>query len=157
MASLAAVVVVGLVTARYNGLLGAGLTAATVAVASTCGKLGFDSIVQRDAPDANRGRSFARFEVRFQVVWVVGAVIPVIVSIPQQAGFFVISATAAFALVSYVAGLRAAHRAHVDRPPAGPGITPDETDPAQAATRDVGEPPDPTWIRPPGSDPTQIQ
>ena len=43
------------------------------------GKLAFDSIVQRDAPDANRGRSFARFETRFQVIWVLGAFIPVAV------------------------------------------------------------------------------
>ena len=29
-----------------------------------------------DAPDANRGRSFARFETRFQLAWVIGAFIP---------------------------------------------------------------------------------
>ena len=38
-------------------------------------KLAFDSIVQRDAPDANRGRSFAKFETRFQIIWVVGALL----------------------------------------------------------------------------------
>ena len=41
-------------------------------VAAAAGKLAFDSIVQRDAPDAIRGRTFARFETRFQLVWVVG-------------------------------------------------------------------------------------
>ena len=41
-------------------------------------KLAFDSLVQRDAPDANRGRSFARFETRFQLVWVIGALLPLL-------------------------------------------------------------------------------
>lgn len=158
MASLAAAVVVGLVTARYDGLAGGAVMAATVAVVSTCGKLGFDSLVQRDAPDANRGRSFARFEVRFQLVWVLGAVVPVLVTIPQQVGSVFIAGTAAFALFSYVAGQRAAHRAHVDRPPAGPGITPDDARPADAATRDLGSPFDPTAVQPrPGADPTKQQ
>ena len=57
---------------------GSMLLAAIVAIVSTSGKLAFDSLVQRDAPDANRGRSFASFELRFQIVWVIGAVIPVL-------------------------------------------------------------------------------
>lgn len=142
MASLAAAVVVTLVAARYDGLGGAALVAATTAVVSTCGKLGFDSIVQRDAPDANRGRSFARFEVRFQLVWVIGAMVPVVVSIPQQVGFLFVAGTAGFALFSYIAGQRAAHRAHLDR----------------VAGEPVDPTPDPTWIQPnPGTDPTQLQ
>jgi hypothetical protein len=152
---LAATVVMGLVTARYGGLLGAALMAATVAVVSTCGKLGFDSLVQRDAPDANRGRSFARFEVRFQLVWVVGAMIPVVIDIPRSLGFFVVASTAAFALFSYLAGQRAAHRAHVDGVPAGPGITPDASGPADTTTLDVGSPVDRTRIQP-LVDPTEL-
>lgn len=155
---LAGVVVVSLVVARVGGLAGSAVMAAAVAVVSTCGKLAFDSLVQRDAPDANRGRSFARFELRFQLVWVVGAVIPVLASIPLTAGFLFIAGTAAFALFSYLAGQRAAHRAHVNRPPAGPGIAPDAPQPADASTRDLGAHPDPTWLHPgPGNDPTEIQ
>lgn len=153
---LAATVVMGLITARYGGLVGSALMAATIAVVSTCGKLGFDSLVQRDAPDANRGRSFARFEVRFQLVWVVGAMIPVLIDIPRSLGFFIISGTAAFALFSYLAGQRAAHRAHVDAVPAGPGITPDETTTAETTTLDVGAPIDRTRIQP-VVDPTELQ
>ena len=66
IASLGATVVVGGLTAWSGGLVAAALMAATVAIVSTSAKLAFDSIVQRDAPDANRGRSFARFEVRFE-------------------------------------------------------------------------------------------
>ena len=157
LAVLGLTVAVGLVTARYGGLAGSAIMAATVAVVSTCGKLAFDSLVQRDAPDANRGRSFARFEVRFQLVWVIGAVTPVLIDIPLRVGFLFIAGTAAFALFSYLAGQRAAHRAHVDRPPAGPGITPDESEPAEAATRELGAEADRTLIRPAAEDPTEIQ
>ncbi|MET1049339.1 MAG: hypothetical protein ABWZ55_06885 [Acidimicrobiales bacterium] len=148
---LGILVVVGLVTARSGGLVGSAAMAAAVGIVSTSGKLAFDSLVQRDAPDANRGRSFARFEVRFQLVWVVGAMIPVLFSFPLEAGFLVIAGTAAFALFSYLAGQRAADRAHADRPPAGPGITPDESEPAEAATRDIGAPigqAEPTRVQP---------
>jgi hypothetical protein len=82
------------------------LLAAIVAIVSTSGRLAFDSLVQRDAPDANRGRSFASFELRFQIVWVVGAVIPVLVRIPLTVGFVANAGVAAFALFTYVAGQR---------------------------------------------------
>ena len=45
-----------------HGLPGQALLAFGVAVAAASGKQAFDAVVQRDAPDANRGRSFARFE-----------------------------------------------------------------------------------------------
>lgn len=158
VAVLATTVLTALVAARLADLAGAAVMGATIAVASTTAKLGFDSLVQRDAPDANRGRSFARFEVRFQLVWVFGALPPVVFSIPQRIGFLVVAGAAGFALFSYVAGQRAAHRAHVDRAPAGPGISPDDVRSADAAARELGAPGDPTWIEPgPGTDPTRIQ
>ncbi len=69
-------------------------------------RLAFDSIVQRDAPDANRGRAFARFETRFQMGWVIAAFIPVVVAIPAWAGFAAVGLVAAFAMVSYIGGAR---------------------------------------------------
>jgi hypothetical protein len=119
MVVLAATVVVGAGVAWAGGLAAAALLAATVAVVSTCGKLAFDSLVQRDAPDANRGRSFARFEVRFQLVWVIGAVIPLLLlPIPQRVGFAVVAATALFALLSYMIGQRTGRRPRPPRVPA---------------------------------------
>ena len=105
------VAVVGSLTAAWVGDLGGSmLLAAIVAIVSTSGRLAFDSLVQRDAPDANRGRSFASFELRFQVVWVIGAVIPVLVRIPLTVGFLAIAGVAGFALFTYVAGQRATTR-----------------------------------------------
>jgi hypothetical protein len=148
IASLGATVLVGGLTAWAGGLVAAALMAATVAIVSTSAKLAFDSIVQRDAPDANRGRSFARFEVRFQLVWVVGAIVAVAVPIPLRVGFLAIAITSGFALFSYLAGQRAAHRGHLGPPPAGPGVPPDSEEPAQAVVDPTTVDPDRTAIQP---------
>lgn len=141
LATLAATVVVALAVARVGGLAGAAAMAAVVAIVSTSAKLAFDSLVQRDAPDANRGRSFARFEVRFQLVWVVGAVLPVVVDMPMAMGYLVIAGTAGFALFSYVVGQRAAHRGEPPPRIAAP-LAPHG--PAPAAFRSAAPPgPDP--------------
>ena len=85
--------------------------ASVLGVAAAPGKLAFDSIVQRDAPDAVRGRTFARFETRFQLVWVAGAAIPVVIPISSWVGMGLISAVCGVAFILYVLGLSAAHRA----------------------------------------------
>lgn len=104
--SLVLAVVVGVVATLAGGLWGAAVMAFVIAVSGSAGKLAFDSIVQRDAPDANRGRSFARFEARFQLIWVVGAAIPVVVPIPGRVGYLMIALVAAFAAISYIVGYR---------------------------------------------------
>jgi len=116
-------IVGGLVAAWLGGLPASMLVAGVVALVSTTGRLAFDSLVQRDAPDANRGRSFARFELRFQMVWVIGAVIPVIVPVPERIGFLVVAGVAGFALFSYLAGQRRVPRADVGDDPAAPDDT----------------------------------
>ena len=115
---LALVVGVGLGAAWLGGRPAFALVAAAVGVAAGAGKLAFDSIVQRDAPDAVRGRTFARFETRFQLAWVAGAALPVAVPIPGNVGMGVLALTAALALSSYLAALRAMHHRHP------PGQTP---------------------------------
>lgn len=103
--------VAGLIGAYVGRFGGALEVALAVGIAASGSKLAFDSILQRDAPDANRGRSFARFETRFQLIWVIGALIPVLVpgrlELPARLGFFFVSGAAAFALVSYLAGAKA--------------------------------------------------
>jgi hypothetical protein len=102
---LAFVAVLAVVGAWLGDLPGAAVVAATVGIGAACAKQAFDSIVQRDAPDANRGRSFARFETRFQLVWVAGAVLGII-PMPMWLGFLLVAGTSAFAGASYVAGSR---------------------------------------------------
>ncbi len=117
--SLVLVVVAGLAGAWLGGLPAAALAAAAVGVAAAAGKLAFDSIVQRDAPDAVRGRTFARFETRFQLAWVAGAGLPVAVSIPSGVGMGVLALISAIALSSYLAALRAVEHRHQELPRGG--------------------------------------
>jgi hypothetical protein len=101
---LAVVVAGGLVCAVLGGLAGAAILSLLVGLAANASKQAFDSIVQRDAPDANRGRSFARFETRFQLFWVFGALLPIVIPIPAPVGFLVVAIVAGFAGVSYYLG-----------------------------------------------------
>ncbi|MEZ5225556.1 MAG: MFS transporter [Acidimicrobiales bacterium] len=102
--SLAGVGVAGVLALLAGGLVGAATIAFAVGVAGAMGKQSFDAIVQRDAPEANLGRSFAKFESQFQLLWVFGAVIPVIIPIPARLGFLGLAGTAGFAAVSYYLG-----------------------------------------------------
>ena len=107
IAVLLLVMVTGIAAATFGSKLASATAAAlVVGLGASGGKLAFDSIVQRDAPDANRGRSFAKFETRFQLAWVVGAFIPVIIPIPIQAGLLAISLAGGAAGASYYASLR---------------------------------------------------
>lgn len=96
-----------LLAARVDSRPVTALFTALVGFAASAGKLAFDSLVQRDAEHAAHGRAFARFETEFQLVWVVGALIPVVLSIPARAGFVVLGIAPAVAALSYVTGRRA--------------------------------------------------
>lgn len=110
-AGLGLIVAGGLFGLALGDVTGATIICSCVGFAGGAGKMCFDSILQRDAPDANRGRSFARFETRFQVSWVIGAFLPVAIETGVRAGFFVVFVIAGVALGSYVVGrLAFAHR-----------------------------------------------
>jgi MFS family permease len=81
-----------------------------VGLGAAAGKIGFDSLLQRDGPDAVRGRAFARFETRFQAAWVLGAVLGII-PVASAAGLGVLGLVLAFGGLSYLAALRAARSA----------------------------------------------
>jgi hypothetical protein len=98
--------VVLLLAARSIGRNAILVAAFAVAIGTQCGKLSFDSIVQRDAPDAVRGRNFARFETQFQLAWVLGALIPVALTIPERLGFFILSVVLGFVGLTYLGGVR---------------------------------------------------
>ena len=108
---LALVVMGGIMSLAMGDVMGATVLGASVGFAAGGGKLAFDSILQRDAPDANRGRAFARFETRFQVLWVLGALMPVAIKMDAEVGFVVVLILALIALGSYgVARMAYAHR-----------------------------------------------
>ena len=113
--ALGAAVLASLLAAWIGGLWGMAFIALALGITAGAAKLSFDSIVQRDAPDANRGRMFARFETRFQIYWVLGAFIPVVLPIPARVGELLVAFAAAFALVTYVVGRRSV-REQASRP-----------------------------------------
>jgi MFS family permease len=75
----------------------------------------FDSMTQRLIPLSAQGRAFARFGMRQQLVWVVGSLIPVIISFSLPQGDATIAVLAALGGVSYVSGRRAVHAPRVVR------------------------------------------
>ena len=113
-----------LFAARSAGRIADLVAASVIAAAAAAGRLAFDSLLQRDAPDAVRGRAFARFETRFQLIWVAGALLPVALFpvIDARVGFFVLALALGTAGLSYVGGLRALRdkRRAAPRPDASP-------------------------------------
>lgn len=100
--ALAVPTVVGFVLAFAPSPATAALLALALGFAAAVARAAFDSIVQRDAPDANQGRAFAQFETRFQLAWVAAGAIPVLVPIPAAVGFFLVAVLCAIAAGSYL-------------------------------------------------------
>jgi MFS family permease len=108
--------------ARSYGRGGLIAAATAIAAASACGRLAFDSLLQRDGADVARGRAFARFETRFQLLWVVGGVVAVIFPSDGRWGIFLVALVLMFSGLSYVGAVR--------RPPAADDATPRNPDAA---------------------------
>jgi predicted MFS family arabinose efflux permease len=100
--AVAAIALAAVAAIWAGGLSGAGLVALVVGASASAAKLAFDSLVQRDAPGANHGAAFGRFETTFQIAWVIGSLLAVVISFPLRVGFLVI-AIATFAIAFVVA------------------------------------------------------
>ena len=103
------------VPATFAAVLGGRAVQAALAFvlgfAAAAAKPAFDALVQRYVPTDEQGRAFARFETRLQLVWVVGALIPVVAALSLGAGDVVIAVMAGVVAVSYTTGRRSlAHR-----------------------------------------------
>jgi Major Facilitator Superfamily len=96
------IAVTGIGAALFGGVGAAIVLAAVVNMASGIGRMAFDSIVQRDAPDANQGRAFAKFETRFQLSWAIAGVIPVLVTFPGRVAFLAVGLVGLLAVVLYI-------------------------------------------------------
>jgi MFS family permease len=121
------VLTVALLTAALVSLGGAltnsprvsvGAAVFIVAAAASMGRQGFDSILQRDAPAAARGRSFARFETVFQLTWVLGALSGVALQLNTRSGLAILGVVFVVTLVAYLVGTgRHRHRPEARRDP----------------------------------------
>ncbi len=87
-------------------------------VLGLCGataRLGFEAMVQHDAPHANRGRALANFETRFQLCWAAAGVVAVAITPPGQIGALIIGLACAGGFVFIVL------RPRTESSPATPG------------------------------------
>ncbi|MGO8871704.1 MAG: hypothetical protein ACLQPH_09950 [Acidimicrobiales bacterium] len=107
VASLWLVAAVTLAGAFYTVRWFWAVIALAVGVASAVAKPSFDALVQRHVRESSQGRAFARFETQFQLVWVVGSFVPVVLSLPVAAGSLIMAVVAAVGAVSYMSSRRA--------------------------------------------------
>ena len=99
-------VCLGAVAAAY---LGGGLEvqmglALLVGIAGAVGQPSFDALTQQYVPVAAQGRAFAKFATRQQLLWVIGAVIPVALAMPLLYGDVLIAVIAGLGALLYTVG-----------------------------------------------------
>ncbi len=107
MGSLWVTAAVTLIGAFYSVRWFWAVMALAVGLSSSVAKPSFDALVQRHVRESNQGRAFARFETRFQLMWVVGSFVPVVLSLPVEAGSLVMAVVAAVGALSYMSSRRA--------------------------------------------------
>lgn len=118
--SLVALTIFALVFMRFNGRLGVSFLSFAVGFAASSGRIAFDAQVQQRSSDAHRGRTFSRFETQFQIAWVVGSFLSVVIPVPLRLGMFIVALTSGFAAAAHFAGPRAPWRRNPDADRAGP-------------------------------------
>jgi hypothetical protein len=78
-----------------------------VGATTELGRLAFQSLMQRLAPEGALGRVFVRYEVLFQVSWVAGALLPALLPISFRWGILILAAFYLMLAGIYVARARA--------------------------------------------------
>jgi len=84
------------------------LVAMAVGAAGAVAKPSFDALVQRHVRESDQGRAFARFETRLQLVWVLGSLVGVVLSLSIPAGNLVLAIVAMVGALSYMSALHGA-------------------------------------------------
>jgi hypothetical protein len=84
------------------------LVAVAVGAAGAVAKPSFDALVQRHVRESDQGRAFARFETRLQLMWVIGSLVGVVLSLSIPAGNLVLAVVALAGALSYMSALHAA-------------------------------------------------
>ena len=100
--------------AFWGTLLAQVVLAFVVGLAGALAQPSFDAMTQRYIPPAAQGRAFARFATRQQLIWVLGALLPVVINFRLTQGDAVMAVLAAIGGLTYVTGRRAL-RAPVSR------------------------------------------
>ena len=83
--------------------------------ATELGRLAFQSLMQREAPAGALGRVFVRYEVMFQLAWVIGALFPALLPIDFHLGVLLLGAFYVVVGISYLLWPRIERRRWVGR------------------------------------------
>ncbi|MDQ3896571.1 MAG: MFS transporter [Actinomycetota bacterium] len=94
----------------------AAIVAAAVGIGSGVGRLAFDSLLQHDAPQAVRGRTFTRYETIFQLCWVAGAAVATVIPFHAAGGMRALAAVCLLTAVLTVRRLLRGETAHPATP-----------------------------------------
>lgn len=92
LSTLTVMGVVAFFASAEFSLAAAAIASGTVAFGASAGRLAFDSLVQKDAPEHVRGRTFARYETIFQLCWVAGAGIATLIPFQSRGGLRTLAA-----------------------------------------------------------------
>jgi ABC-type microcin C transport system permease subunit YejB len=101
LSSLCVIATTGVISAFVGSITAGIVLAGVVNGFGAVGKLAFDSIVQRHAPDANRSRVFAEYETRNQLFQVAGGLMAVLLVPSGAVGFACVGAYAAMTTAYY--------------------------------------------------------
>jgi len=105
VAALAVEAAAAFISGQFFSLWAAALLAGSAGLAWGTAKFGFDALLQGVVHPDRRGTAFTRAETLFQLAWVVGAVVPVAVSIPAEVGLVIAGVTALAAQTVFVSRL----------------------------------------------------
>lgn len=109
--ALVVAAILGGAAAVLGGYAMAAAVSFTVNFASGTSRLAFETILQRDGPEENKGAAFARFETRFHFGWVAGATVAVLLGMSGSIGLGYLAVVLGVAAVTYIVG------AGANRPP----------------------------------------
>ncbi|HEY5121844.1 MAG TPA: hypothetical protein VII84_09755 [Acidimicrobiales bacterium] len=97
------------VASRHPTLVAQTVLAGWLGLCAAVAQPSFDAITQRLVPTGAQGRTFARFAVRQQLAWVVGALIPVAISLNFGAGDQFLALVMVVGGVIYSVGRKVSH------------------------------------------------
>jgi hypothetical protein len=105
VAALAIEAAAAFIAGQFFGLAAAAALAGAAGLAWGTGKFAFDGLLQAVVDPTRRGSAFTRSETLFQLAWVVGAIIPVGISIDAEIGLAIAGVAALTAQTLFVSGL----------------------------------------------------
>ena len=146
VAALALEAAAAFISAHVFGIWAAAALALFAGLAWGTAKFGYDGLLHAGVSPDERGRTFTHSETLFQLAWVLGAVIPVLLPIPVTPGLVLAGCSALIAQVIVVSALLVSMTDSPDSRPREPA-SPRMAKPVPPASQDDSYQPRPSNIR----------